>query len=60
MSRAVLPADRGAYTASRLIIPMIIRTIRLDPSGPDQIDEAPNVSRPDPSGADQGGVRSLV
>jgi hypothetical protein len=37
----------------RLIIPMIIQTIRRDPSGPDQIDDTPNVSRPDPSGADQ-------
>ena len=41
-------------SASRgLIIPLIIQTIRRDPSGSDQIDEASNVSRPDPSGADQ-------
>ena len=36
-----------------LIIRLIIQTIRLDPSGPVWIDEAPNVSSPDPSGADQ-------
>jgi hypothetical protein len=41
-------------SASRgLIIPLIIQTIRLDPSRSDQIDEASNVSRPDPTGADQ-------
>jgi DNA-binding CsgD family transcriptional regulator len=36
-----------------LIIRLIIQTIRLDPTGSDQIDEASNVSSPDPSGADQ-------
>jgi hypothetical protein len=36
-----------------LIIRLIIQTIRQDPSGSDQIDEASNVSRPDRSGADQ-------
>jgi hypothetical protein len=36
-----------------LIIRLIIKTIRLDRSGSDQIDEASNVSRPDRSGADQ-------
>jgi hypothetical protein len=36
-----------------LIIPMIIQTIRLDPAGADWIDGAPNVSRPDRSGAVQ-------
>jgi hypothetical protein len=36
-----------------LIIPMIIQTILLDPSGAVWTDEALNVSRPDPSGADQ-------
>jgi hypothetical protein len=36
-----------------LIIRLIIQTIRRDSSGPVQIDEASNVSRPDPSGADQ-------
>jgi hypothetical protein len=41
-------------SASRgLIIRLIIQTIRLDPSGSVWTDEAPNVSRPDPSGADQ-------
>jgi hypothetical protein len=36
-----------------LIIPMIIQTIGLDPSGAIWTDEASNLSRPDPSGADQ-------
>jgi hypothetical protein len=36
-----------------LIIPMIIQTIPLDPSGTVWSDSAPNVSRLDPSGADQ-------
>jgi hypothetical protein len=42
-----------------LIIRLIIQTIRRDPSGADQIDEALNVSRPDPSGPDPGPWRSL-
>src|SRR5829696_10142451 len=36
-----------------LIIRLIIQTIRRDPSGAIWTDEAPNLSRPDPSGADQ-------
>jgi hypothetical protein len=36
-----------------LIIRLIIQTIRPHPSGPIGIDEAPNLSRADPSGADQ-------
>jgi hypothetical protein len=36
-----------------LIIRLIIQTIRQDPSGAVWTDEAPNVSRPDRSGADQ-------
>jgi hypothetical protein len=36
-----------------LIIRLIIQTIRRDPTGSDQIDEAPNLSRADPSEADQ-------
>ena len=36
-----------------LIIRLIIQTIRRDPSRSDQMDEAPNVSRPDPSGSVQ-------
>ena len=36
-----------------LIIRLIIQTIRQDPSGSVWTDEAPNVSRPDPTGADQ-------
>jgi len=35
-----------------VIIRLIIQTIRRDPSGSVWIDEASNVSRPDPSGAD--------
>ena len=51
----VVPEGRPWCPASagRLIIPLIIQTIRLVPSGPVWIDEAPNVSRADPSGADQ-------
>ena len=37
----------------RLIIQTILQTILLDPSGAVWTDEAPNVSRPDPTGADQ-------
>jgi hypothetical protein len=36
-----------------LIIRLIIQTILLDPSGAIETDEPSNVSRPDPSGADQ-------
>jgi hypothetical protein len=36
-----------------LIIRLIIQTIQRDPSGPVWIEDAPNVSRPDPSEADQ-------
>jgi hypothetical protein len=36
-----------------LIIGLIIQTIRRDRSESIQIDEAPNLSRPFPSGADQ-------
>ena len=36
-----------------LIIRLIIQRIRRDPTGFVWIDEALNVSRPDPSGADQ-------
>jgi hypothetical protein len=36
-----------------LIIPMIIQTILLDPTGAVWTDGAPDVSRLDPSGADQ-------
>jgi hypothetical protein len=36
-----------------LIIRLIIQTIRRDPSGSVWIDEAPNVTRPDPFGSDQ-------
>ena len=45
----------GAEDSTRrgLIIRLIIQTIRRDPSGSVWTDEAPNVSRPDPSGADQ-------
>jgi hypothetical protein len=41
-------------SASRgLIIRLIIQTIRRDRSGAVWTDEAPNLSSPDPSGADQ-------
>jgi hypothetical protein len=36
-----------------LNIPMIIQTIVLDPSGAVWTDDAPNLSRPDPTGTDQ-------
>src|SRR5215212_5868671 len=36
-----------------LIIRLIIQTIRRDPTGSVWTDEAPNLSRPDPTGADQ-------
>jgi hypothetical protein len=36
-----------------VIIPLIIQTIRRDPSGSVWFDEASDLSRPDPSGADQ-------
>jgi hypothetical protein len=36
-----------------MIIPLIIQTIRRDPSRSVWIDDTPNLSRPDPSGADQ-------
>jgi hypothetical protein len=39
--------------AAGLIIRLIIQTIRQDPSRSVWIDEASNLSRPDPSGADQ-------
>jgi hypothetical protein len=50
--RIVLPSG-GSAPAGRLIIPVIIQTIRLDPSEPDAIDGPSHLSRPDPSGADQ-------
>jgi len=37
----------------RLIIPMIIQTIGLDPSRAVWTESASNLSRPDPSGTDQ-------
>jgi hypothetical protein len=40
-------------TSRGLIIRLIIQTIRLDPSGPNAIDSALNVSRADRSGPDQ-------
>jgi hypothetical protein len=49
---AVVWVAEGAASHG-LIIPVIIRTIRLDRSGSAWIDEAPNLSRPDPSEADQ-------
>jgi hypothetical protein len=43
-----------------LIIPMIIQTIQLHPSGPDWIDAAPNVSRQDPSCSVQSDAKHLT
>jgi hypothetical protein len=34
-----------------MVIPMVIQSTRLLPSGPDQADAAPNVSRENPTGA---------
>jgi hypothetical protein len=39
---------------------MIIQTILLYPSGSDQIDEAPNVSRQDPTSAVQSDTKHLT
>jgi hypothetical protein len=41
------------FIGCALIIHLIIQTISLDPSRAVWTDEASNVSRPDPSGADQ-------
>jgi hypothetical protein len=49
---AIVWATEGAASQG-LIIRLIIQTILLDPSGVVWTDEAPNVSSPDPSGADQ-------
>jgi len=49
----VLPDQIRRACLPCLIIRLIIHTIRRDPSGSVWTDEAPNVSRPDPSGADQ-------
>jgi hypothetical protein len=48
--RRSIPRRIRLFVGCTLIIPMIIQTIRLDPSG---TDGASNVSRPDPSGAVQ-------
>jgi hypothetical protein len=45
------PRETGLVAAA-LIIRLIIQTIQQDRSGSDQTDDAPDVSRPDPSGAD--------
>jgi hypothetical protein len=42
-----------------LIIPMIIQTTELHPSGSDQIDAAPNVSREDPTASVQSDAEHL-
>jgi hypothetical protein len=49
--RMALPLDPEIECA--LIIPMIIQTTGLPPSGSDQIDAVPDVSRPDPTGSVQ-------
>jgi hypothetical protein len=50
---AAQPSGWGEHVAARLIIREIIQTIRQDLSRSDGIDDPSNVSRPDPSGADQ-------
>jgi hypothetical protein len=65
-TRQVVTEDRPHPSRIRhqidcaLIIPMIIQTILLSPSGSDQIDAAPNVSRHDPSGAVQVDAEHLT
>ncbi len=49
---AVVCVAEGAASHG-LIIPLIIQTFRLDPSGPVWIDSPSHLSRLDPSGADQ-------
>jgi hypothetical protein len=44
---------RAAAVAQALVIPLVIQTIRRVPSRSDAIDGAPNLSRADPSVADQ-------
>jgi hypothetical protein len=51
--RVAWPRGAGALSRRGLIIRLIIQTIRRDPSGSVGIDDAPNLSRPDPSRADQ-------
>ena len=51
--RRSIPRRIRLFVGCTLIIPMIIQTIRLDPSGSVWTDGASNVSRPDPSGAVQ-------
>jgi hypothetical protein len=53
MGRRLVREEFGVVRGQRLIIRLIIQTIRLVPSGSVWPDEAVNVSRPDPSGADQ-------
>jgi hypothetical protein len=50
--------DKGIECA--MVIPMVIQTILLDPSGPDQTDAASNVSRQDPTGAVQSDAEHLA
>ena len=47
------PGVTGGAASHGLIIRLIIQTIRRDPTGSVWTDEAPNLSRPDPTGADQ-------
>jgi hypothetical protein len=53
VGRGLLALASDCLFGRALIIPMIIQTILLDPTGAVWTDEAPNVSRLDPSGADQ-------
>ncbi len=53
MTQVCRTRDPAPLRYGCLIIRLIIQMIRRDPSGSVWIDEASNVSRPDPSGADQ-------
>jgi hypothetical protein len=50
---AAHPIEMGRPRRRGLDHPLIIQTIRLDRSGSIWIDDASNLSRPDPSGANQ-------
>jgi hypothetical protein len=50
VAAALVAEDAAPHS---LIIPLIIHTIRWGPSRSDGIDEPPDLSRADPSGADQ-------
>jgi hypothetical protein len=65
-TRQVVTEDRPHPSRIRhkigcaLVIPMIIQTILLSPSGPDWIDAASNLSRHDPTSAVQSDTKHLA